>query len=245
MVIARVDPNKQPGDEGYIWNQTVDVTDLQSVIYYALNDAKPAGVMYNFACSDTNGDEKINVSDIVGTVDHVLAYNPPAGSRARIYNKVSDDSSNLLTVDGTSLTLTTTEPVAAIQLAVDALPSSRLCVSDAIAAQFSVAVREVNGSLRIVIYSPAGQTLPAGQHELLTDLPAGATITDVCLSNGDAQRLSVALVGTATAVESVAVEQQHTGQVYDLSGRPVGPWHTLPRGVYIINVNGNQYKDKK
>ncbi|MBP5177724.1 MAG: InlB B-repeat-containing protein, partial [Clostridia bacterium] len=30
LVIARVDPNKQPGDEGYIWNQTVDVTDFSS-----------------------------------------------------------------------------------------------------------------------------------------------------------------------------------------------------------------------
>ena len=225
-------------------DQTVDVTDLQSVVYYALNDRKPAGQMFNYSCADTNGDDKINVSDIVGTVDYVLAYESPAGSRARVNNMV-DDSNNLLTVNGSSLVLSNSEPVAALQLDVAACSSRRLRVNDALAAQFTVAVRDMGDGVRIVVYSTSGRTLAAGEHELISDLPAGATVTDVCLSDVDARHLGVRLIGETTAVPSVALPTQQTGQVYDLSGRRVGPWNTLPKGIYVIDVNGKQYKVKK
>ncbi|MBQ3630342.1 MAG: leucine-rich repeat protein [Prevotella sp.] len=227
-------------------DQTVDVTDLQSVIYYALNDAKPAGVMYNFACSDTNGDEKINVSDIVGTVDFLLGFEQPSGSRARINNMVSPESSNLITVSGSSVTLANSDEVAALQLTVSGANSRQLNVSNALRAGFSVTMRDVVDGVRIVVYSPAGNTLAAGEHELLNSLPTGATVSDVYLSNAEARHLGVTVVGdTATGVGSVAVIQQQTGQVYDLQGRPVGPWHSLPQGVYVVNVNGKQFKVKK
>lgn len=227
-------------------DQTVDVTDLQSVIYYALNDAKPANVMYNFACSDTNGDEKINVSDIVGTVDYLLGFEQPSGSRARINNMVSPESSNLITVSGSSVTLANSDEVAALQLTVSGANSRQLNVSNALRAGFSVTMRDVVDGVRIVVYSPAGNTLAAGEHELLNSLPTGATVSDVYLSNAEARHLGVTVVGdTATGVGSVAVIQQQTGQVYDLQGRPVGPWHSLPQGVYVVNVNGKQFKVKK
>ena len=235
-------------------DQTVDVTDLQSVIYYALNDAKPAGVMYNFACSDTNGDEKINVSDIVGTVDHVLAYNPPAGARPLGASvSVCDDviaapaaAPNLLTLCGTDLLLTLSEPAAAIQLSVESSAARRPLVADELPAQFKVAMRESAGQVRIVIYSPSGDTLAPGEYRLLSALPDGATVTDAVLSDAEARHMGVSVIGTATtAVEQLSNSKLSNSKCFDLQGRPVGPWHSLPQGVYIINVNGQSVKIKK
>ena len=227
-------------------DQAVDVTDLQSVIYYALNDRKPNGQMFNFSAADTNGDEKINVSDIVGSVDCVLAATSPAASRARIYNMVTPESSNLLTVSGSSVTLSNSDEVAALQLTIDGANSRQLSAGSTLRASFNVTMRDVVGGVRIVIYSPVGNTLAAGEHELLSNLPAGATVSEACLSSANARRLGVTVIGsTATAVPSVAVSQQQPGPVYDLQGRPVGPWHSLPSGMYIINVNGQPLKIKK
>ena len=53
-------------------DQTVDVSDLQSVIYYALRDRKPESQMFNFTTADVNSDQAINVSDVIGSVDYVL-----------------------------------------------------------------------------------------------------------------------------------------------------------------------------
>ena len=33
--------------------------------------------------------------------------------------------------------------------------------------------------------------------------------------------------------------------VFDLNGRRLGAWDTLPEGVYVIRMNGKQYKVKK
>ena len=95
-----------------------------------------------------------------------------------------------------------------------------------------------------MIYSASGRTLQPGDYELLTRLPAGASVTDVRLSDAQARRLPVSVLGsTATGISSVETDMQHAGQqVLDLGGRPVGSWSTLPQGVYIIRVNGKQYK---
>jgi hypothetical protein len=98
-----------------------------------------------------------------------------------------------------------------------------------------------------VVYSPNGRTLAAGSHQLLADLPAGATVTDVCLSNSEARRLCVSIDGTITGVPSVVASPQSSVQaIYDLSGRRLdNDWNELPQGIYVIRVNGKQIKVKK
>ena len=44
-------------------DQTVDVTDLQSVVYYALNDGKANGQMFNFTTADANNDDKHTIRE--------------------------------------------------------------------------------------------------------------------------------------------------------------------------------------
>ena len=108
-------------------------------------------------------------------------------------------------------------------------------------------MRDVEDGVRVVIYSPAGNTLTAGEHELLMNLPSGATVSDVELSDLEARHLGIRIVGDATAIDSLSFDnlQLDNLPVYDLMGRRVGKWHTLPTGIYIIHVNGKQYKVNK
>ena len=228
-------------------DQTIDVTDLQSVIYYALNEAKPNGTMFNYTTADANSDNQINVSDIVGSVDYILGFAQSSGAHARIYNKVAEFSNNLLSVNGTSVTLTNADAVAALQLTISGSSARQIRVNDALRAGFSISMRDVEDGVRVVIYSPAGNTLTAGEHELLMNLPTGATVSDVQLSDLEARHLGIRIVGDATAIDSLSFDnlQLDNLPVYDLMGRRVGKWHTLPTGIYIIHVNGKQYKVNK
>lgn len=227
-------------------DQTVDVADLQSVIYYALNDRRPGQQMFNYTDADANTDKAIDVRDVVGSVDRILAYDEPAASRARIYNKVkADDGRNLFLLNGDALTLCNTDAVATLQLHVSGARAEELTVDSDLRGTFSVSMRNVADGVRIVVYSAAGNTLAPGEHRLLASLPAGATVTDARLADADARHLGFSLGGTATAITPVGSGLPASSPVFDLQGRPLGSWSTLPQGVYIINVNGKQVKVKK
>jgi hypothetical protein len=229
-------------------DQTVDVTDLQSIIYYALNDGKADGQMFNFTTADVNSDEKINVSDIVGSVDYILSYvEDDLAQVPYYYNRAPASQHNVLTVDGNNIVLTHADAVAALQLTITGVALGQLRVSEALKSQFSVALREVAGGVRMVVYSAEGHALTPGIHQLLTDLPAGAEVTDVRLSDAQARHLDVTNEGGLTDIRSIMSEQliDSEAPVFDLNGRRLGAWDTLPEGVYVIRVNGKQYKVKK
>lgn len=228
-------------------DQTVDVADLQNVVYYALNDTKPGGQVYNFTAADMNGDSKINVSDIVGTVSTILDYDgdeEPSG--ARIYNKVENDGRNIIKTTANGLLIAHADEVAALQLTISGARASQLTVSADLKSRFTVSMRDVADGVRLVIYSPMGETLAPGESLLLSGLPADATVTDARLVDAEANRLSLTYTNTTSIDELTADDMFLEGtQVYDLSGRRVGKWHTLPAGVYIVNLNGKQFKVRK
>jgi hypothetical protein len=229
-------------------DQTVDVTDLQSIIYYALNDSKADEQMFNFTAADVNSDEKINVSDIVGSVDYILNYVETAHAQVPYYyNRAPASQQNILSIDGNNIVLTHADAVAALQLTITGVALGQLRVSEALKSQFSVALREVDGGVRMVVYSADGQALTPGIHQLLTDLPAGTEVTDVRLSDAQARHLDIANEGGLTGIHSIMSEQliDSEAPVFDLNGRRLGAWDTLPEGVYVIRMNGKQYKVKK
>ena len=228
-------------------DQTVDVTDMQSVIYYAMNDAKVNGQMFNYSAADANNDDKINVSDVVGSVDYVLAYEETdASASVPYYNRAPAANANIIAVSGQQITMTNTDDVAALQLTVNGATSRQIRFSDAVRRDFSVAVRDVTDGVRIVIYSADGHTLPAGEYDLLSGIPSGAFVSDVRLSDSEARHLGVTVDGDITGIQSIDNSLQTIDNaVYDLNGRRLGNWQTLPSGIYIIRVNGKQYKVKK
>lgn len=228
-------------------DQTVDVGDLQSVIYYTLNDSKANGQMFNFTCADTNTDNAINVLDVIGTVDYILAYEEPAGARQFGEGDGSLLANNILTIDGNAVVLSNVDEVAALQLFISGTTSAQLRLGADVEGRFTVAKRDVNGGVRLVIYSPAGRTFTPGKYQLLRELPAGATVTDVRLTNPLARHLGVAISGAPTAIDKLFLNGKlSNGKLYDLSGRPLSDeWDNLPAGIYVIQVNGKQYKVKK
>jgi hypothetical protein len=66
------------------------------------------------------------------------------------------------------------------------------------------------------------------------------------LSDVEARYLDVLNEGGTTSL-SVVKSQLSVDEVpvFDLSGRRLGTWDTLPEGIYVIRVNGKQYKVKK
>lgn len=228
-------------------DQTVDVTDLQSIIYYALNDSKVDDQMFNFTTADANNDDMINVSDIVGSVDYILSY--VETERAQVpyyYNRAPASQQNVLSIDGSNVVLTHPDAVAALQLTITGAALGQLHVSEALKSRFSVAMREVADGIRLVVWSADGHTLMPGIHQLLTGLPANAMVTDVRLSDAEAHHLDVINEGGTTSL-SILDSQFSVGDapVFDLNGRRLGAWDTLPEGIYVIRVNGKQYKVKK
>lgn len=231
-------------------DQTVDVSDVQNVVYYALNEKRPGGnnSFYNYSAADLNGDDNINVQDIVGTVGLVLAYTEPeqnAGARANI-NKVAADGRNVVRVNGNQLLLANTDVVAALQLTIAGATTATIAVPQQLRNLFSVSMKNVEGGVRVILYSPQGNSLASGEHQLLSQMPQGAEITDVRLVDVEAQRLGVVIGGETTAIEtidsSMITDEMH---IYNLGGRRVGQWNTLPAGIYIVRINGTQYKVKK
>lgn len=228
-------------------DQTVDVTDLQSVVNFAFNERKYNGEFFNFADADCNGDNVINVSDIVGNVEHILAYTPEATSLARdAYNdKVQTNPANVLSMKDAGLTLHNTDVVAAMQLTIVGASQRDITVSRDLSDRFTVVMRPTDDGLRVVIYSAARRTMQPGDHTLLSGLPAGAVITNVCLSDADAHYLGFTIEGETTAIDMLTANGNRDMQVYDLNGRRLGSWQSLPSGIYVIRVNGKQYKVKK
>lgn len=218
-------------------DQTVDVTDLQSVIHYALHDGKPDGQLFNFTAADTNGDDLVNVSDIVGSVDYVLAATLTEPANTPYYNHRAPASRpNVLSTDGNTVVLTLSDAVAALQLTVTGATAQQLRVSEALQSQFSVAMRQVAGGVRIVAYSAEGRCLAPGVHQLLSGLPAGAAITDVRLSDSQARYLDVDYQGALTGIRTLTNgDALPDGVLFDMNGRRVGPWQSLPDGIYIYN----------
>lgn len=228
-------------------DQTVDVGDLQSVIYYTLYDKKANGQMFNFTCADTNVDGAINVLDMIGTVDLILAYEEPAPARAATASDFTVGNDNTLFCDDSAVVLANNDEVAAIQLFVSGATSAQLHLAADIEGRFSVAKRNVAGGVRLIIYSPAGRTLAPGRHQLLSDLPAGATVGSIRITDPQACRLGVAISNAPTAIDELIVNSKLSNcKYFDLNGRPLSAqWDNLPAGVYIIQVNGKQFKVKK
>lgn len=228
-------------------DQTVDVADLQNVVYYALNEQKPNGQVYNYTAADMNGDNTINVSDIVGTVGAIMNYDgddDPSG--ARIYNKVETDGRNTISTSLNSLLIANVDEVAALQLTISGARSTQLQLSGDLKSRFTVSMRDVADGVRVIIYSPMGNTLAPGESLLLSGLPAGATVTDARLVGAEANRLSVSYGNTTSIDELMADDLRlENTPIYDLSGRRVGKWNTLPHGIYIVNLNGKQFKVRK
>lgn len=228
----------------------VDVNDVQRTLNYVLNTSgsSPFGLWSANTYTQYETDPVINIQDIVCTVDIVLDEQNGAAVKAYRANESyeinrtyetnmtyeSDEAPNLFYSDGRSIMLESTEDIAAFDLELEGVSASqvRLMLSGR---DWQMSVRGTARGVRLVVFSPTGETLPAGATELLR-LSADGVPTNVQASSPEAETVEARVNdGVPTGIASVRNSEEEA--VYDLSGKMVnGKWSNgrLPRGIYII-----------
>ena len=215
----------------------IDITDLQSIIYYTLNNKRPTDQMFNFTTADVNGDNAIDIRDVVGNIDYILGYVQPANAKRygkSQYTELNEESANKLTVSNSSIQFNNTESVAALQFLIAGASACEINIKANLRNNFSIVTRDVPGGVRVVIYSATGNELHPGQYELVTNLPANAVVTDARLSDKDAHHLGVSINNKVTGVNAIQTDEPLNGKWHDLNGRALDAKPTQS-GVYIKN----------
>ena len=224
---------------------TVDVTDLQNLVYYAVNNSKPSGKAFNYTAANAINDKYIDVRDIVVCVNSILDYNEPdtpAGVRPFLNNNYAE-SRNGIALENDRLRMANTDEVAALQLTILNQPAEDLALASDISG-FRLAKRQMGENTRVIIYSPDGRTIQTGEHNLLTGISPDAIVTDARLSDREADYLEVAILDQVTAIDAIDITAGDI-EVYDISGRRVLSLETAPTGVYVIKKGNKQFKIKK
>jgi hypothetical protein len=135
--------------------------------------------------------------------------------------------------------------VAALQITILGAKKNQLSVDRELLNHFTVTMRDVEGGVKMVVYSTMGNTLTPGQNMLLSSMPAGTAIAEARATDSRAQALGVSVDNQTTGIEALDIDFSTVDTIYDLSGRRVGQWQTLPRGIYVIYLNGKQLKVRK
>ena len=212
---------------------SIDVTDLQKVIYYALNDAAPSSTFYNFTSADGNSDNAIDVRDAVICVNRILDFDEvqaPAGIRA-LYSKERNEANNHFAIENGVVRIANGDEVAAIQLTLSNALAEDITLSPALSG-FRMAKKQIGNNVRVVIYSMTEQTLPQGEWDVVKGLGAESSIMNVRLSDIETNHLDASIRESVTSIDYVDLFGSDV-QVYDLSGRKINK--PQKGGVYIIN----------
>jgi hypothetical protein len=163
----------------------VNVLDVTSIVAYLLNqDPKP----FIFEAADVNGDGSINVLDIVGTVNLVLN---PAKSATSTANGIV----NLYIVNDT-LYADSPTPIGAMQFELEGIQDIEEVIKLSALNGFESGHSIGSNTLRMIIYSLAGKTIPAGTRIPLLKLKKGSGITSIVIGDKNGSPLSVNFVKT-------------------------------------------------
>ena len=212
---------------------TVDVTDMQKVIYYALNDAAPSSQFYNFTSADGNGDNALDVRDAVICINRILDFDEvqiPAGVRA-LYSMEYNVARNNVAIEDGVVRIANADEVAALQFTITDALADDITLAPGLAG-FRMTKKQVGQNVRVVIYSMTGMTLPEGEYDLLRGLDSSSALSHAVLSDEETNHLEVGIRNRVTDVDGVWSNDGDT-EIYDMSGRKV----TKPQkgGVYIVN----------
>ena len=167
-----------------------DVLDVQHTLNYALAaNVKP----FNYSAANTYADETINVQDIVCTVNIVL------DSESSIVGEPDIETGGramalipqawLYTKDG-RLMLAADAEVGAIDVELSGVSTSQVSLL-LNHSQFQMIGRNTERGSRYVIFSPTGESIPAGEVSNLLKISGNATITASKVSDMNAEAMSV------------------------------------------------------
>lgn len=171
-----------------------DVLDVQLTLNRILSSA----AQFNYSAANTYTDDKINVQDIVCTVNIVLAQEQGTVAGSRGEQAAVMPEAWLYTENGRLLIASATE-MGAIDVELAGVSTSQVSLL-LNHKQFQMIGRNTEQGSRYVIFSPIGQAIPAGEATALLKISASAEPVAVLASDIDAQAVSVALNQHPTSI---------------------------------------------
>ena len=206
------------GDANF--NGTVDVTDLQAIILNIFDNYKDRP--FNFTSADMVKDGVMNVQDVVGEVNLLLASDDAPESRLAA-PAAGGGAACLYCRDG-NLVLHAEEPVAAFDIVLQGVSS--LEAADGMEGQGWVyATKKTPGGIHVVGYSLDGGYIPAGGAVLASFEGQGAQVVSAVLSDPQARKLGVALNAQPTGVSGAQAEEAgvaiENGNIILRTGKPM------------------------
>lgn len=217
------------GDANFLGG--VDATDLQATILYAFDQYKT--LPFNFSAADTYTDDRINVQDVVRTVD-ILMDRTIAGEAAVPGKRLlttdggKDAAGAVLILRDGDIVLKSDIPVAVLAIkgtgdvewALDGLGMSQ---------------KTVSGS--VVAYSMGSSVLPAGE-TVIGHAYGHASLVSASLSDENAAEIPVRLTVESSGIEGM--EDTDAGEeAFDILGRKI---YGSRKGIGITRRNGRYEK---
>ena len=207
----------------------VDVNDVQRTLNYVINQNNSSS--FNLWCANTwDADDIINIQDIVCTVNIVLDNQGGASMAAPRRRAGEAGAANRFYTSGRYVLLTSTDEIAAFDLELEGVNPTQVKLllnrND-----WQMQTRETDNGVRLIVFSPIGQTLTAGDTQLLR-ISGNAEITAAQATSPAAEHVAVNM-GNATGISGVQSDG-HDAPVYDVQGRRRTE-KQLSKGVYIQN----------
>ena len=214
-----------------------DISDAQHTINYILG--RHSG-NFNYYAADTYYDSRINVQDLVATVNIFLNDSTAidgtefdeegSGSLVKsedIFTQTSQVPAAWLSLHDGALWLDATEAVGALDITLQGVKPSQLALQ-LDSRRYMMIAKATQDGTRLAIVSLTGDELPVGQSQLIR-LSGKAALKSAAASDLEAQRMTVGLGNDADGIDSIMAGAG--GQaVYDLSGRrSIAP----AKGIYI------------
>ena len=231
------------GDADFVGG--VNVNDLQATILYAFDSYK--NKVFNLTAADTYADSRINVQDVVNTVDILLDmpdYNPGDAYQAKSSGRKSaPEADAALYVENGELVLYASRPVAALTVDIsDAMAKNIVWSLSGMG--FTASAKDNADGCRAVIYSTMLGELPEGRTVLARFRGAGdARIVSATASDVNAEGMTVACGSKdATGITEVTQDGADKSNAYTINGVKAGK-ASGRREVIIVNgkkIIGNE-----
>ncbi len=195
----------------------VDVTDLQAIINRIFNSYNNP---FNYTASNLHVDNVLNVQDIVGEVNVLLAQAPGRSPRRVAGQEDQSPLASLYWSDGV-LYLNSPVPVAAIDIVSNVDRAIRWKVDDL--GMIVSTTRNEQGE-HTVIYSLGDALIPAGIIPIATTTSQWQAIVAAKLSDADAQEIPVSFADAPSGLNEIISNkvscQWENGRLNIISGEP-------------------------
>ena len=206
------------GDANY--DGDVDILDIQTLLSYMFNEW-PNTQLFNYTAANLLADSRINVQDIVKTVNIILDT-PVDGNSGANRRKGADNDmpANIAYLSDGALCLQLAEPVTVISLTIEGANTARIR-SMLPVGEWQCMMKTVGNQTRVVFFSPMGSVLTEGTHQLLQLSADEAEMVDIQLANQEAHFVGAGISDSApTAIASMAASDARcvvSGQGIDLT----------------------------